>query len=376
MSKIKKIVFIPPGGKIYLHDFSIKRIANYLTRYTQVKTVLIKMDTTEYEDILIDTTISVQNKQELFDAISKENPDYIFHRSWMHGYPFAAELVEKFDNVIVNIKDWNFSNQEEYKVIFGENNIDDFDAIEYIFKKAKLILSHYSDEQAEIWGKEYCTDEKRFKFFPEYCDENKFYVRDNIDYTNPKIVYAGSMCPTSFTEEQFPCKAYLRSIRVVTKDGLDVSYVLIKSAYEAIQDPKRRDLFLDILYEDKFNPYFHIKEGKTHDPLVLQEYHFAFFHLEDSAENQGLTKYAVPSKFAFYLEAGVPILINSKMKAISNLVIKYNLGVVFSNSEIGSLAHRLKNITNDEYNEYIKNIKLFRNSFTYKNKIESIFEIN
>ncbi len=373
---MKKIVFIPPNGHILAHDFSINRILKYLQNVKNITTVLIKIDSHSNDTLYpADKIINVNNKQELFQYIKEENPSYIFHRSWMMGYSFAAELVKNFDNVIVNIKDWNFSTKKQYEVMFKKEDSADFEAIDYIFKNSILILSHYTDEQAQLWANEYNVNKKKFKFFPEYCNEDKFYNKGNIDYSVPKIVYAGTMCPTSFPEEHFPCKSYLRSIRKVTKGGLDVTYVLVKSAYAATQDPKRRDLFLDILYEDKFNSYFHLKEGRTHDPSVLEEYHFGFFHLEDSAINQGLTRYAVPSKFAFYLESGLPLLINSKMRALSKIVTKHKIGVVFSNSELEILPKKLKSIKIEEYLSYIENIKKFRKKFTYSNEIENIFKI-
>lgn len=374
---MKKIVFIPPNGYLHAHDFSIKRIAKYLKTDGNFITVLIKIDKFMHDEQEqnVDRTIIVQNKEELFNTIKDEKPDYIFHRSWMHMYPFAADLVKEFQNVIINIKDWNFSTKQAYEIVFSQKEVEDFKAIEYIFKNAKIILSHYTDEEAVIWAKEYNVDKEKFIFFPEYCNHDKFYFREDIYYKNPKIVYAGTMCPTSFTEEHFPCKAYLRSIRKLTKDKIDITYVLVKSAYDAIQDEKRRILFLDIIYEDKFNNYFHIKQGKIHDSSILKEYHFGFFHLEDTMENQRLTRYAVPSKFAFYLESGLPILINSNMKAISQIVKDNALGIVFSNEELDSLAYKLKAITQEEYKFFVKNIEVYRNNFTYENNLSKVLEL-
>lgn len=376
MSKIKKIVFIPPNGKMFINDFSIQRLSQYCKNTPNIHTTLLKIDTLNPVETIeyIDCVINVESENELYKQLKLLEYDVIFHRSWMLAYPFAATLVKTFDNVIVNIKDWNFSTQKEYKILFGEKAVDDFKAIEYIFKNAKAILSHYTHEQAKIWAKKYNVNENKFIFFPEYCNEKNFNHRKNIAYQKPKLVFAGSLSPTSYPEECFLAKSHLRAIRNMTKLDIDVSYVLTEGAYAGTQSPRQRLLFQDILYENTFNKNFHLTKGATLNSSILEKYHFGFFILEYSTKSVYLNRYAVPSKFAFYLEAGIPILINAKMKAVARYVKQYNLGIVFTNHDIHNFATIL-NISEDSYTKMVENVIKFRET-TYqynKNILDTIF---
>ena len=374
MSKINKIVLIPPNGEMFVNDFSLQRIGKALKVKNNIKIILLKIDKSDSKNIFektdfADITINVKSKDELFNQLKIINPDTIFHRSWMLAYPFAAKLVKEFDNVVVNIKDWNFSSEKDYKIIFGEKSMGDFDAIKYIFKNAKLVLSHFIKEQALIWAKEYKTDKDKFIFFPEYCDKDKFFNRKNTPYKKHKLVFAGSLGPTSDPQEFFLAKPHLMAIRTIAKKDIFINYVLSPGTYAGIKSEKQKILFQDILYENKFNKNFNIKKGKVLDSSILKNYTYGIFTLEYTVKNEHLNKYAIPSKFAFYLEAGIPLLVNKKLVALSQYVEKYNLGITFSNSDLANL-HKILKQNEPKYNKFIKNIKKFRENFTYKEKYE------
>lgn len=374
MSNMKKIVFIPPNGKMFINDFSIQRLGEHFKSVADVHTTLITIDIQKAIKPIenIDSIISVASKDELFEQLKLLEYDVIFHRSWMLAYPFAAELVKNFPSVIVNIKDWNFSTKKEYKIIFGDKAAEDFEAIRYIFQNTKLVLSHFTKEQAKIWAKKYNVNEKKFIFFPEYCNEKNFSIRENTTYQTPKLVFAGSLGPTSYPEEFFLAKSHLRAIREITKHNIDVSYVLTAGAYAGTQSPRQRLLFQDILYENTFNEKFHLIEGETLNPSILNKYHFGFFNLEYTTKSESLNKYAIPSKFAFYLEAGIPMIINSKLKSLSKIIDTYKLGIVISNKELESLDKILNKITSEEYSHMQLNIEKFRDHFTYSNNINQL----
>lgn len=372
--KQKHIVFIPPNGEFKKQDFSLLRITTWLKTVKTVKTTLlfIRTDNVNFNTDIFDTIIEVNNKEEILKKLKKISCDIIFNRSWMHSYQFSKQIVEKFDNVVVNIKDWNFCSEKEYKFLFG--NSKDFKAIQYIFKHSKYILSHFTIEQAKLWAAEYNIDEDRFIFFPEYCNEESF-IDKHIEYKNIKIVYAGKILPSTFPEQLFPSKSHLRSIRKLTEQNIMIDFVVPEKEYEDMRS--NRSSYLDFLYEDKFNKRFKLVKGKALDPIVLKEYHFGFFELETSGENKSLYEYAVTSKLAFYLEANLPILINKDFISIANVVSKYNLGILFCNDDLNSFS-KVLNISQEEYNQFVNNIKKFRDNFTYDSNqqiLERIFSI-
>lgn len=371
--KIKKVVFVPPNGKMFINDFSIQRIGHYLSKIEDVETVLCIVDESNNNESFdfIHRVIRASNQKQLLKRIKEENADVIFHRSWMLAYPFAAKLVKKFDNVIVNIKDWNFSSKKEYGIIFTEEATKDFKAMKYIMKHAELILSHYTQEQAKLWAKQYKVDQNKFIFFPEFCNENNFNFRKELRNISLRIAFAGSLGPTTYPEEFFLAKSHLRAVRFLTKKSIDVSYVLVEGSYAATQSPRQRLLFQDILYENQFNDKFHLVKGKQLDSSILNSYHFGFFILEYTTKNKTLNKYAVPSKFAFYLEAGMPMIINSKMKALSKIVEKYELGIVFKS--LNDLIRKLENLSEEHYFTYVNNVENYRKNFTYEKNIDAVF---
>jgi len=363
----KNIVIVPPSGWMLIQDFSIHRLGKYFKNVKNIKTIVVKIDNKKLDGEFdnggyVDEVINVSTEEELFKTIKELNPDLIFHRSWMLAYPFAAKLVKEFDNVVVNIKDWNFATKKEYKFIFDD--ISDFKAIKYIFKNSKYVLSHYTKEQAKIWAKEYNVNKNKFIFFPEYCNEENFSTKPISFNPNNTInlVAAGSLAPSSFPEQFFPTKGMLRGVNKLSKQNIQTNMITVPKYYDGIFEQKA--IYQDILYENKFNPYFNILKGEILASNVLESFDFGFFQLEYTTKNEYLNKYAIPSKFAFYLEAGIPMIVNSKMESLAYYVEKYNLGIVFKNSNISNMREVLE-INQSEYRDMINNIINFREKFLY-----------
>lgn len=368
---MKHIIFIPSNGKFKRQDYSLHRIAMWLSTYKTIKTTLlyIKSDNSHPNTKIFDTTIELSSQEEIFKKLEEIPHDIIFNRSWMHAYPFSKKLVKKFDNVVINIKDWNFSSKKEYKFLFNDSS--DFKAINYIFKNAKYIFSHFTYEQAEIWAEKYKVDKSKFIFFPEYCNQYALIHKD-ISYENIKIAYAGRIHKSSYPEQLFPAKSHLRSITKLTKQKIKIDFILPEKEYDQMQ--KNKYLFLDFLYEDRFNKRFNLLKGKSLNPEVLRDYHFGFFELETSGYNKSLYRYAITSKFAFYLESCTPMLVNKDFVSIANIVSTYNLGIVFSNDDLDNFTDILQ-ITQEEYNQYIKNIINYRKQFTYESNHDILDQV-
>ncbi len=321
------------------------------------------------ENFTIDTSIfkqiiTVKNKDEMFKTIASLNHKAIFHRSWMGSYDFAADLVKNFDNVIVNIKDWNFAPQNVYEFLYQDNN--DYESISYIFKNCKKILSHFTKEQYLLWEKEYNIDKNKFTFFPEFCNNESFVdkKRKEYDIQNIRLVYAGKISSTTLPEDYFPGKSHLRSLKILTKKNINIDFVLPPEIYNDIFNEQKK--YMDFVYLNQLNPKFNIVKGEVLNPNILNKYDFGFFELETTGLNHMLYKYAVTSKFSFYLEALLPLLVNEKFSSMAKLVRDNNLGIVFNNNDLENLDKKL-NITNEQYQNFVKSIIKFRTKFTYNN---------
>lgn len=355
---MKTIIFIPPNGILKRHDFSLERIVKSLQKDKSIKSILLYINSGQENKSLnyFDQVYQVKSQKVLFKKLSSMNYDSIFSRSWMHAYTFSAKLVRKFDNVIVNIKDWNFSTKEEYKFLFG--NDDDFDAIKYIFTHAKYILSHYTNKQAKLWAKEYNVSKKKFIFFPEYCID----INQDVPKTRKvdSIVFAGTFGPSVYPEQFYVSKDMYKAIHVITQQKLNLDYILPPKFYDNIDS----FTYQDFLFENHFNASFNLKRGKELDNSIILEYGYGIFSpIINHRRSTDIFKYAIPSKFSFYLEANLPIIVNSKMKSLSKIVLKNGLGIVVSNKDMLSIKTIIKD---QDYDSMVQNIIKYKKRFQYK----------
>lgn len=364
---MKKIIIIPPNGQLKKQDFAIQRMGSYLIDKLNYKITLIYIR----NDILIKNNmhekivyIEKENTAQILEHLTiHNNYDFILSRAWMHSYPFSAKIAKKFNNVIVYIKDWNFSNKKEYKFLFG--NDYDFKAIKTIFRKSLFILSHYSNEQAKIWSKKYKVNKNKILFLPEFPNSENFSSKKCNIQKNIKLVFAGTFPSSSKPEQFFLTKGLLRATKVLNTQKIEINILTPPKNYEEIQQNK--NLYQDILFENQFNNLFNLKKGEILNPSFLSEYDYGFFIIEYTTKKELLNKFAVPSKFSLYLEAGIPLIINKKHKTLAKYVKKYKLGVVFENKDIKNLHKILNNISLNEYKSFIKNIIKFREYFSYEN---------
>ncbi|MCK5110919.1 MAG: hypothetical protein KAQ94_05310 [Arcobacteraceae bacterium] len=346
-------------------------MSHYFKKELNYKVILITIKS----DIAIvnknySKVIEVENQKQIIKTIYQIQYDFIINRGWMHAYQFSAKIVKNFPETIVIIKDWNFSTKQEYKFLFGDDS--DFKAIKYIFKNAKKVLSHYTKEQAKVWAKEYNTDKNKFIFFPDYCNESNF-VKKQLKF-NPKttinLVLAAAVAPTSYPEEFFLPKGMLRSVKKLSQQNISVSLMVPPNSYDDMI--KNKQLYRDIFYEYEFNKLFNVYRGDNLNSSILNPFDFGFFLLEYTTKNEYLNKYTLPSKFAFYLEAGIPMIIHKKHKILTKIVKKYNLGICFDNKDLDNFYNKL-NITVEEYSLMIENIKRFRKNFIYSSdKFQSL----
>lgn len=356
------IVLIPPGGNFNSIDFSLIRVARYLKSIGK-KPILVAFKATnfkftdDFEEIFLEQDIS-----SFIQRIASIKKEKIFYRGWMHNYAMGGFLVNYFQNVVVCIKDWNFANKQEYAFLFGEDGMYDFWGIEQIFQKATRVLSHYTKEEAKRWALEYDVEESKFLFFPEYC--SKIDAQVPLDRKMNHLVWAGSVPPTCKHEKHYVSKDLYKSMKAVSRKGTKIDFVLPPSVYEAFM---RNDggIYDDYLYENEFNDNFNLVKGKELSSESIEKYTYGIFPLCYENKHERLFEYAIPSKFAFYLEANLPIIVNEKMKAIAKIVQENNLGIVITNQEL-DFFEEIISYNQKFYDIRVENVKKYKNIFSYK----------
>lgn len=374
--KNKSIVFIPPDGELIAQDFALYRVINYF-KELGLSTSLITTNNTQVCTKKYDVNhIVLNNKDEIINHLSNNKYDLIFHRSWMHRYEFAAEIAKKFDNVISYIKDWHDFPRKKYKFIY--DTVEDVDAMREIIKNSKIILSHYSNEYTDLLAKKHHVDKRKFYFFPEYTNRSHFSKKNVIEYDKDhvKLVLAGGGVHTGVPNHIVPGKSLFYTLHQIANQKIYIDMVIVKKSYMKMKS--NRKMYLDYLYEDKFNKYFSIKKGQELDSSLGLKYHFGIFgdsNFPDDALYTEAEAYGVTSKFSFYLECGLPVLVNERFKTLANIVEKNNIGLVFSDNDLVNFKSFLK-ISTKDYKKLVKNIYKFREKFTYNKKtMKSILDL-
>ena len=360
----KTVLFLTPNGVSFVQDLSIYRMARGL-RQQGWNTVLLCFSGAlrQFGDAFtqIHETGSVLDFFRMLQMLPRS---HLLYRGWMTAYLFGAYLVRCYPETVVMLKDWNFAEEKDYLfLISGNKPAYDFWGIDYIFRNCRRVLSQYAEEEGKLWAAEYNTNPDKFIFFPELCTESSFVEKSAVTYDKTRLVHAGSCPPTSMPEGYFPSKKIFEDAIRLTRTGIDFSYVIQEKIYDAIIS--NRDTYFDMVYENYRNPDFHLVKGRSLDPGVLLPYHFGIFCLTETVNAIRLIKHSIPSKFAFYLEAGLPMLVNKRMTSLAAMVEERGLGITFTNDDVPRLD-QLLDIGEKRYNELVKNVCAFRKRFTYE----------
>lgn len=368
LKSTKNIAIIPPSGSFIHQDLFFDKFIYFLKQQKITYSILLIQNSIkrEYQD---ENEIFFQNIEELIYFLKHETFDLIFHRCWMHRYEFAGKLAKEINNIVFYIKDWMEEiPREKYKFLYETD--DDYDGIKDMFHHGKLILSHYSDEYMHTIAKIYHVPSKKFHFFPEYCIEEKFIKRSFIyNKKNIRILWVGGIVHTSSPNEISANKTFFETFQYITKQNknITVDMFLLKYMYEKIHNPANKLIWQDWLFEDKFNDKFNIKLGSSTDLNIFLNYDFAIIsNLWFDKNDLSLlnTAHAVISKFALYLEIGIPIIVHEKWKPLVDIVKQYDIGIIISNKDIKKLDTILS-ISKSRYDTIVENIYKFRKLYTY-----------
>lgn len=306
------------------------------------------------------------------------NVDVIHFRGWMHNYDLAGIIsVLLSRKVVVESMDLPefFAPIEVYSWLFGKEEAkDDFYGVKLICNYAKAFLINYSDNEVKCIEEKYFPSAKIISWHnyivEEYCVPYK-----SIDYSSPyKLVWAGSIAPTSYPRYHYPAKGLFEMGIELSKQGCRIDFIIPPKFFDGLD----RDKYLDFLYENRFNSNFNFLKGKPPMQIVhdLSYYHYGVFPLIIKKEQHTrLFKDAIPTKFCLYLEAGLPILVSSYMSYLASIVRDNNLGLVFEDNDIYQAISILNSINSKKYNEMRKNIINFRKVFSYTKEIKRLIRV-
>ncbi|WP_455757110.1 hypothetical protein [Sulfurimonas sp.] len=370
--KNKKIAFIPPNGSVIEQDFFFNRISIFLNSIN-IEIYLILFDTDDFRAYKssIYKQLVVNNISELQKLNNEYKFDLILHRCWMHRYKFAAEMVDKFDNIAFYIKDWmDEIPKEEYAFLY--QTIEDYDAIKKIFQSGKKVFSHYTYEYTDYLALKYDIPKNNFCFLPEYSCEDNFNIRKTTKYdkNNIKLVWIGGIIPSNRPKKIDEEKIFLDSIVKLSRNNINIDFFILEKYFNKVHDINNFDIWKDWLYEDLFNDNFKIKLGTPMNSDKYDIYNFGIIAGLEYDENCLALKsvrYAIISKLALYMEIGLPLLVNKKWKALSEIVDKNNIGIIIDNEDLNNMDG-VFDISQQKYNDMVDSVYEFRKRYTYNKK--------
>lgn len=366
---MKKIAFIPPNGEIVNQDFALYRIIKFFEAQGYL-TSLLCVKHNHKQSINYDTNIiTVDNKEDIITYLDENEFDLIFHRSWMHRYSFAVELINKFANIVIYIKDWQNIPKNEYTYLYKTK--DDFQSIKKILSSNCILLTHYQEKYIDKLCQYYNIKKRKSHFFPEYCNKDSFYTptKKYFNKNNIKILFASGINKTSLPMQASPAKSVFKMLTTISKQNIYIDLMLLPKSYKKVFNDEI-DLFQDYIYEHTFNDFFTIKKGSDLNHRDTDKYNFGIFAGLDF-NTKGLyveaESYAVTSKFAFYLESGLPILVHKRFKLLSKIVKKNHIGLIYDDNDLLNFKSFL-NISKKDYNQLLINVSKFREVFSYNKK--------
>ncbi|NCO01828.1 MAG: hypothetical protein GW906_08345 [Epsilonproteobacteria bacterium] len=369
----KRVAFIPPSGIMVYQDSFFRRILKYFHKLDYVETYLISISNVDcVNTFIVDYNITVSNYDELITFLKKEAFDLVIHRTWMHRYKFAGNLSKDVNNIVFYIKDWiDEIAQDKYKFLF--NTVNDYEGIKEIFENGNLILSHYATSYRNKLANTYNVSKEKFIFFPEYCNEENFVTKKLLHYKkskNKKLLWIGGFVPTTGPQELGENKYHFETARTITGNNIKFHFFLLKKRYDEVFNPENKLIWQDWLYEHQFNKNLKIKLGTIDRFEIFEKYNFAVvagLKYDKTALYQENYSEAVVSKLAFYMELGIPMIVNKRWSAIAKIVAENKLGIVISNKELKNL-NTILNISKKEYKLMVENIYDFRKTYTYNDQ--------
>lgn len=173
------------------------------------------------------------------------------------------------------------------------------------------------------------------------------------------IVYIG-ICPDKETIFRIPFPEYFK---IISNQGINLDIYSIKTAkqHEFTEIKKK-----NITYHNSMSNKLLNKE--------ISKYHYgsavAFF--DKNIVDDRFLKTTLGNKFMSYLEAGIPIIINDEMEFFSDLIRKYNCGVVISEKDLPNLKKILKK---QNYSKLVKGVKRAREDLLMSKDIKKMVQI-
>lgn len=215
---------------------------------------------------------------------------------------------------------------------------------------------------------------KIFKKQIKFSDKTIFVSEEMMKYVHKKINNDfNSKVITNYASTQNKSEEKTKTISFVGKTarGLDNEIKVLKKLIE-------KDYEFKIIGMDSAN-FKNIKHTYTsflpYDEMIKELSKTSFSLISYTLNENEIPLnfvFSMPNKFFDSIAAETPVIVNENFESMSNLVKKYNIGVLINPKNINESVERIEKAY-ENYPEILNNIKKYKNKFIWTEEIEKDF---
>lgn len=345
-----------------------------------IKTVLLtrwgvsKVQSSFFDHILLyDKIIDLKKLQEV-------NNCTFYVQSWV-GWNFLYLYVKEITHsrVLCNVNDLSnllLDDPSNFKLLgFSDYEIQaDLAHEKQLLETADIVTSPYRLNALEAFGNSVIKrSENEILTFPSYPLKSFFYHNDRVYDSCPHLLYAGMIPYDEKPDRLFGDAKMQKPVKALVKQNLKLTVLNNPQHTMAMSDKaiKKNYNFFFSLMRDYSN--FIFKTGQMpwdlnkhvdqfHYGIILYSYPTEFLINKVHYEN------FLPTKLYTYFEANLPVIIVDRLLAASEIIEKYKLGIVISESQMGSVGEIIQRHKH-QYHQYVENVRIFRSKYCMEEMI-------
>ena len=204
--------------------------------------------------------------------------------------------------------------------------------------------------------------------------ENKNKVQEK---TKVQMVYCGTLIPPhdpNHPKEFFPPAGMKDAFEILLSKGYEVYiYLPINGNFEF-------NKWIFDLKKKKYPDSLFILESLPFDELIkkISSYDYGINLQNIDLKNSKVSNFnfsgGMGTKTFTYLEAGLPILVNSETKYSKEIIEKNKIGISLKSNELNKIDHILKNVNYSELKKNVKRFNKINNLYIKGNELVSFYE--
>lgn len=331
-------------------------------------------------DHIIQNVLYFPALKKILNSIS---PNFFHVQCWMWSLSLGRFIIEqnKKSKVICDFYDVTgmYAERESLKIIFNEEVVDqDFECEEFIFKYADGIISRYKKKVFLEYLQKYKRT-KNILEFQQYPLNNNIIENENKvqEKTKVQMVYCGTLIPPhdpNHPKEFFPPAGMKDAFEILLSKGYEVYiYLPINGNFEF-------NKWIFDLKKKKYPDSLFILESLPFDELIkkISSYDYGINLQNIDLKNSKVSNFnfsgGMGTKTFTYLEAGLPILVNSETKYSKEIIEKNKIGISLNSNELNKIDHILKNVNYSELKKNVKRFNKINNLYIKGNELVSFYE--